>query len=380
MTVKFFDRCFNIVHCILYRVSRFCKCLFSHWHYTKYKIHCTIISILISQYSILTAQDNHFSQLNNTPLFINPASAGAMGQDYRASIHYKSQWQKVSQAYKTMGLCVDGKLLKKGRDKKNSLAAGLTVFSDKAGVSKFNTLQAHVLVAYNLQITRAQTISVGTNVGIIQRSINIANLKWDNQFDGNTYDASLPSGENSAFAKTLSFDMGAGLLWKLQPKQSPIKIELGVAVAHISGTRNSFYKNNYKTPLKYTFHLNSQIKIGSTPLIVSPQFLMSMQTPYQETVVGAQFKYILGQDSRDGFLNTYSLTSSAIGIGLYYRLKDAWIATASYDYKKIMSISFSYDITTSQLKTASNKQGGMEISLAYKGFYRSTGLSKIPVD
>lgn len=335
---------------------------------------------LVIQTTFLFSQDIHFSQFANTPLFINPAHTGAMGQDYRASIHCKSQWQKVSQAYKTMGFCFDGKLLKKGRDKKNSLSAGLTLFSDKAGISNFNTLQAHTLLAYNLQITRAQTLSVGTNVGIIQRSVNIANLKWDNQFDGNMYDASRETGENSSFSNTLSFDMGVGALWKIQPKQSPIKIDIGAALAHISGTKNSFYKNNYKTPIKYTIQLNSQIKVGSIPLVIAPQFLTSIQKPYQETVLGAQFKYILGQDSRDGFLNTYSLTSSAIGLGVYYRLKDAIVLSLNYDYKKTMSVYFSYDLTTSQLKTATRNQGGMEISLIYKGFYRTTGLSKIPVD
>lgn len=271
-------------------------------------------------------------------------------------------------------------IVKKRKDKKNSLSAGLTLFSDKAGISNFNTLQAHALLAYNLQITRGQTLSVGTNLGIIQQSINITNLKWDNQFDGNMYDASRETGENSSFSKTLSFDMGVGALWKIQPKHSAIKIEIGGAVAHISGTNNSFYKNNYKTPIKYSFQLNSQLKVGSIPLVIAPQFLTSIQKPYQETVLGAQFKYILGQDSRDGFLNTYSLTSSAIGLGVYYRLKDALIATASYDYKKIMTFCFSYDFNTSQLQTASSKQGGTEISLIFKGFYYSTGVSKIPID
>ena len=365
-------------------VLNYTLCFVARWYKvvahrldTKY-----ILTILLITYhsSLIIAQDIHFSQINATPLFINPAATGSMGQDYRASLHYKNQWQSVSQAYKTMGLGFDCKLLKKGRDKKNNLGAGFTVFSDKAGVTNFNTLQAQALVAYNLQVTRAQRLAMGANVGFIQQSINIANLKWDNQFDGNAYDASRETGENSVFTKTLALDLGAGLLWKLQPKHSPITVEAGAAIAHISGTKNSFYKKNYKTPLKYSFHLSSQIKVGSLSLSISPQVLIALQKPYQETVLGAQFKYIIGQDSRDGFLNTYSLTSSALGIGVYYRLKDAVIAMASYDYKKTFSINFSYDMNVSQLKSASKNRGGMEISLTYKGFYQKTGLGKIPVD
>lgn len=339
-----------------------------------------IVLILICFSSSSFAQDSHFSQLNTTPLFLNPASAGALGQDYRASVHYKNQWNAVSNAYKTMGVSVDGKILKKGRDKKNSLGIGLTVFSDKAGITNYSNLQINGLVAYQLQITRVQQISFGLSIGAIQRSINITNLKWDAQFDGNIYDSSRETGENSSFQKTISLDAGAGALWKLQPKSSPFKLEVGVAIAHIAKPKSSFYNKSFYTPIKYVIQVNSQIKVGSLPLVISPQVLYSLQIPYQETVLGSQFKYIIGQDSRDGFLNTYSLTSSAIGIGCYYRLKDALIFVLSYDYKKTMSFNIGYDINVSSLKSASNKRGGMEISFIFKGFYRTTGLSNIPVD
>ena len=136
-----------------------------------------LIILFLTFYTVLiTAQDIHFSQLNTTPLFLNSASAGAMGQDYRASIHYKNQWNSIDGAYKTMGLSVDGKILKRGRDKKNSLSAGLTVFSDKAGASKINSLEVHGHFAYNLFVTRSQQFSAGFNAGFIQQSISVLNL------------------------------------------------------------------------------------------------------------------------------------------------------------------------------------------------------------
>ena len=328
----------------------------------------------------MPAQDIHFSQLNTTPLFLNSASAGAMGQDYRASLHYKGQWNSIAGSYKTMGVSVDGKILKQGRDKKNSLSAGLTILSDKAGISKINSLEVHGHAAYNLFVTRSQQFSAGFNVGFIQQSISVLNLKWDNQFDGNTYDASRATGENTNFQKTLSLDLGAGILWKLQPKHSPVKLEIGFAIAHIGGTKNSFYRNNYKTPIKYNLNINPSVKLGSAPLIISPQLYYALQAPYKELITGIGIKYLLGQDSREGFLNTYSLSSSSLAVNIYYRIKDALILMLSYEYKKTIGFNVSYDYNISSLNNATQKRGGMEISMLFKNFYRQSGLSKIPVD
>src|SRR5690606_9027923 len=56
----------------------------------------------------------------------------------------------------------------------------------------------------------------------------------------------------------------------------------------------------------------------------------------------------------------------AIYGGLFYRFKDAVIPTIKLDYQQY-AITVSYDINSSQLKTASNGMGGFEISLFTRG-------------
>ena len=54
--------------------------------------------------------------------------------------------------------------------------------------------------------------------------------------------------------------------------------------------------------------------------------------------------------------------------GVFYRVKDAAIPTIKVDYK-LMSITASYDFTTSKLRPANNGDGGFEISVIHNGLF-----------
>lgn len=332
-------------------------------------------------YSFGYAQDIHFSQYYTAPLLINPAATGAFSQDYRFTCNYKDQWKSVASPYKTMAASFDLKTFKTGRDKKNYLGIGLSFFSDKAGKSKLATTQANLFVAYNLRINRTNSFAAGLTGGFTQRSITLTDLKWDNQFDGNTYDPSRATGENYAFQKTMKMDMGAGLLWRYYDKNSQFRLEAGASVSHINRARMSLYNNAYPINMKYIGHLNSQIKLGDKPVFISPQFMYSLQKPYSELMAGASVKYMLGQETRSSTsLNTFSLISSTVELGVYYRLKDAIVIAAALEYRKSIAIGISYDINTSKLNNASRYRGGMEFSLIYRGLYKSRGMKHVPLD
>jgi hypothetical protein len=52
---------------------------------------------------------------------------------------------------------------------------------------------------------------------------------------------------------------------------------------------------------------------------------------------------------------------------MIYRFQDALVAIIKYEWQKRIQLGVSYDINASKLKTASNYQGGFEISLTWKG-------------
>ena len=89
-----------------------------------------IIPLILLISNLSWAQDIHFSQFDETPLFLNPANVG-VPHEIRANVNYKSQWQSVNAPFKTMAVSVDGRLLKK---KKNHIGMGIDFLDRKSVV------------------------------------------------------------------------------------------------------------------------------------------------------------------------------------------------------------------------------------------------------
>ena len=62
------------------------------------------ISLAILSAGFVSAQDIHFSQFFEAPLYRNPALAGIVNADVRVQTVYRSQWNSIANAYKTTSL------------------------------------------------------------------------------------------------------------------------------------------------------------------------------------------------------------------------------------------------------------------------------------
>ena len=74
-------------------------------------------------------------------------------------------------------------------------------------------------------------------------------------------------------------------------------------------------------------------------------------------VAGNEFHLIVGNPEFRNF-------TTAVFLGGYYRSNDALMVNAGVEFKGLR-VGVSYDYNTSSLKTASNGNGGFEISLVY---------------
>jgi hypothetical protein len=92
-----------------------------------------------------------------------------------------------------------------------------------------------------------------------------------------------------------------------------------------------------------------------------------MQGNYRETVGGALYSYKIGED--------YEVPDYTVHFGAFLRWKDAIIPAFKLDYNPF-SVALSYDVNISDLKTASQGRGGMELSISYKGFFDRDNSSK----
>ncbi len=109
-----------------------------------YKNIFVLALLLIAYGSQLMAQDIHFSQFFEAPLYRNPALAGIVHGDYRIQTVYRSQWNSITDAYKTTSINAEYKLPVKADD---YLTLAFQIFHDKAGTTNLST--THLLPAIN---------------------------------------------------------------------------------------------------------------------------------------------------------------------------------------------------------------------------------------
>lgn len=326
----------------------------------------------------LCSQDIHFSQFYTSPLLLNPACAGASVSDFRFAINYRNQWKSVIMPFKTTAIAFDSKInLKKRANKRyNYFGYGFTMFNDKAGLSKLTTNQLNIDLAYHIYLSRTSLLSAGIKTGFFQRIINTSDLKWDAQFNGKTYDSSLPTNENTVYQSLLKFDLGAGLQYRFTQYSKGIQFEIGASLAHITKPSVSFYNGDPSLNFKYIGHTLLQKKINSNSYII-PTAMYALQGKHSELTMGANYKYLFGEQAKDNaVLNTYSFVSSAIQFGAFYRYNDAVIFTTAFEYKHSMLLGVSYDVNVSKFKNASKFRGGIEFSLVFIQLKKSRLRSK----
>ena len=75
------------------------------------------IIILICVANVLKSQDIHFSQIQESPLWLNPANAGFFNGYVRSIANYRNQWASMGNAFQTMAVSIDAVALKQEKIK-----------------------------------------------------------------------------------------------------------------------------------------------------------------------------------------------------------------------------------------------------------------------
>lgn len=313
------------------------------------------------------AQDIHFSQFYMNPLQQNPAMAGAV-HGVEANINYKDQWRAVGAPFKTFAVGYHMRY-EKSRTQKGFIAGGVNFFHDRAGDSNMGTGHGNLHLAYHIKANNYNRIGGGMSVGYFQRSIDYTNLQWATQFDGTSYNSSLPAGIGAGQASFTRMDVGAGLSWVYNNTGGDIKVTdnhdlnfaAGVSVQHLNRPKFSFLNTDERLPMKVVVHGTGVISLGeSSKMAICPGFMYYRQGPAQEIYVGTLFRHLLAQDSKfTGFKN-----GAALYWGAYLRTRDAVTAKFILEYAG-WGFGISYDVNVSTLKVASNTRGGLELSLRF---------------
>ncbi len=324
-----------------------------------YKITLTCL-LLATTLSYSYAQDPHFSQFFEAPLLRNPALAGIFTGDYRIQGVYRDQWNSVTDGYRTGSFNGDYKMpVGKGDD---FLTIGMQMLFDKAGTVGLTTTELFPALNYHKSLSDERTmyLSLGFMGGWAQKSIDRSKITTNNQFDGNAYNPSLPDGETIATPTVQYLDGSVGMSFNTTFGQDQANsLFVGAAYHHLNRPKNSFYVNSgIELDPKYIFSAGIKFGIDEFSSFII-QADHSKQGTFSETIGGALYSYKLGPDAAS---SEYSLD-----LGMFLRLGDALIPVLKLEMPSF-SVAISYDINVSELKTASEGAGGVELSLCYIGF------------
>ena len=328
----------------------------------KYLLNKVFFTLLIIPISTLfvKAQDIHFSQFFQTPLLRNPSLAGIFKGDIRAQMVYRSQWNNITDAYRTGSFNIEVKKpIGRGDD---FLTIGGQILYDKAGTIAMTS--THILPVLNYQKSlsteKNMYLSLGFMGGLVQRRIDQSKMTTNSQYNGSAYDPSLHSGENFNKAAYSYLDASVGMSFNSQLGENENNnIYAGVAYHHFNKSKKvSFYGNpELEMVPKWVGSLGIRMNV-SEESYCTLYGDYSKQGSYRETMAGFIYSYRLGDPEDPRYV---------LHVGSMVRLKDALIPVVKLDVSHI-AVSLSYDANISQLRNASYGRGGFEFALSYQNF------------
>ncbi len=305
----------------------------------------------------LKAQDIHFSQYYNSPLNLNPALTGIFNGDYRFMGIYRNQWTTVPVDYRTFSAGFDMKYIPKKMDT-GFFGGGIILKTDEAGDSELGLSQVSLNVAYSQLLNENNVLTIGYQFGTGQRSFNLENLRFGNQHNGDIFLETEDSRENFSNTGLNYIDMSAGINWHLQFETGLKQLDLGASLSHLNRPEQSFYNSSsVQLPMKYSLYAIGEIMINDRLSTIIHALGMG-QGGHNEGAFGLGAKYWLNQQRGKEMALTFGTAYRYIGAN------DAVIPSIELQYLT-WKFGLSYDINLSGFEVATNKRGGVEMSLIY---------------
>lgn len=310
----------------------------------------------------LHAQDIHFTQFNAAPLVLNPAFTGDFEGQWRAAAIYRNQWNSVTIPYVTYGASFDMPLVY-DLSIDDYLAGGIQMTNDKAGDGNLTNFSVLASVAYHkffgVQASSVKALSVGFQGGYSEQSIDLSRLYFGDEFYNGEFNQGTGVETQGLNNRVHYFTVNAGISWA-QMTSSTFGYQLGLGANNLNQPLNGFEKKSNQQNNGVGMRYNGQagfILYTSEKFSIRPGLLFQSQATATEMIAGSEFHYIVSNPEVRSF-------ATAVFLGGWYRSGDAVMLVVGGEYKSFR-LGISYDYNISDLKTASNGNGGFEISIRY---------------
>jgi type IX secretion system PorP/SprF family membrane protein len=272
------------------------------------------------------------------PLTINPAVAGNRGV-LNIAAFYRKQWAGIQGAPETMTFAADAPVLD------NKVGLGLTIISDKVGVTK----ETYFISNYSYNLTLGEgSLAFGLGAGIIT-----TNTAWSDL-------VVLDPGDELYLVDSRRFIVPS---FSFGTYYSNHNYFLGFSIPKFIGYKFNYDKNKYSLtvdPGQYNFLINTGYAFNISPTIdFIPSTLLSF-TP------GQKFLYDL-----NGHFNF----NNRLWLGASYRSARSLGALIQIQVNNQFKLAYTYDYDTGKLGGYSN--GSHEIMIRYEFRYKVNAVDPL---
>ena len=317
-----------------------------------------LLLLVVAINAVCTAQDIHFSQTQNTPLYTNPSLTGEFGGDVRFVANYRNQWQSIPTPFNTAMISADTKFQLKNSF--NHFGAGLLVYSDKAGDLGFSTTSVQLSLAYNMYLGSQGKhdfyFYTGAQYGRIQQGFDISAARLENPGQETNWNSSINYGDLTA---------GFTAVW-VAPS---FFLHGGFAVAHLSNPDISFQREEIVGSLeasrenivlfrKHNYHLTGNFSVARNKLALLPAVQFTRQGESRALLTGMD---LLFRNLKQKHFNA----AVDWGFGVHHRWQDAIILTTKFRLANQYNFGFSYDLPVSKIGAPSNSYGAVEFFISF---------------
>lgn len=317
-----------------------------------HKIIHYIIGIFLFSFAQETcAQTPYSSQNFNLNNFFNPATSG-FGINNKVQTLFRTQFEGVGNAYRTIGIAADFALVRKrSYDKNNHFGIGVQAVSDQVldGVLQTNAISLSLANRIFLNETKTSSIALGISSTYITRTVDASKLTFGDQYNsGRLFNATSLEVIN-AFPS--NFSSNVGLLYTLTNEQTFFQFGGSLFYINRSATEQALEKfdQSYQTLAQFNF----EKRIWENNTIA---FHADYQNRFENEFVYAGAVFGIP-------MNTKEENSDRFYVGCFYRTKDATIPYVGLMYKKY-KFGLSYDIYQSNMSLSSLRPQTFEFTIS----------------
>ena len=302
-----------------------------------------------------SAQDPHFSQFFSSPLTLSPAFTGKFDGNYRVAGDYRNQWPTINNAFTTATASVDFHIMQNRIPSNDTWGLGFMGYNDNSanGAVGFNYFTASTAYHKGLDEEGYQQLGVGVQVTYANMLINTSNLKFEDQLTSNGFTGVTNEVFNNSTLKSNYVDVNAGVLYTGSTTDRN-NFYVGVSLYHITRPKQQFTGALFNLNPRATIHAGTYFPFAQS-ISLHLSAMQSIEGGASETLLGGAFQ-IDADDANEKNFSFY--------LGSWMRLNDAIIPYVGLEFSGYR-LGVTYDINTSSLKTASQGNGGIEVSLIY---------------